>query len=404
LELKNAISVTQRDSSELDNLTRQKSELLSRNETLQKEVEHLRSTVNSTQSKASTREASLLTEITTLTEKVHTLEYQIADISSEVADATMPLSLEIEKLQEELRRSVLLLEKRDSSFQSMVSEYESKIRNTLEREKSFKDLNGSLQSEITKLEERIKELDSEKKDWTRESTLKLDQELKLHKEKSVHVVAKLEAEVRRLVEEVERLSKENDLLGMELKNEKSSTEQERKRSQSLMEQMSHTRHPNHHSRSNSMTINNGNGNNLPTQKFVSGEDSPSEHSVISENSYLDEAFDSSNSAFMMMNQNNRSMTPKSFFESFSSVGLIENLQSQLRQRETEVLQYQDEVMKNEKIRKSLNEEIAKLTMQNEEFQVEMEKLTELQEKLEETEKNYNALLQVNNQKLSNFNL
>jgi hypothetical protein len=354
----------------------------------------LRSTINSTQTKASTRESTLQSEISHLTEKVHSLEYQLADISSEVADATMPLSLKIEKLQEELKKSTGQLEKRDSSLQSLVSEYELKVLHALDREKACKDLNVTLQSELSRLELRVQELEYEKKNLVRESAERLEREGRLHEEKNVAKISKLEGELKRLVEEVERLSKENDLLGLELKAEKTSSEQERKRSQSLIEQVSHqnrnhiSQHHHNHIRSNSMGGNNNANNMQPaTQKSNSGENSPSEHSVISENSYLDEAFDSNNGHF-------RSMTPKSFFESFSSVGLIENLQSQLRQRESEVLQFQEEAMKNERIRKSLNEEIAKLTMQNQEFQVEMERLAELQGQLEELEKNYNALLQV----------
>jgi chromosome segregation ATPase len=93
------------------------------------------------------------------------------------------------------------------------------------------------------------------------------------------------------------------------------------------------------------------------------------------------------------------MTPKSFFESFSSANVIENLHTQLRLRDGELHQFQEEAAKNERIRKSLNEEIAQLTIQNQELLLQMENLTDLQNRLEEVEKKYNTVLQLYGEKV-----
>jgi len=93
------------------------------------------------------------------------------------------------------------------------------------------------------------------------------------------------------------------------------------------------------------------------------------------------------------------MTPKSFFDSFSSVNYIEGLQGHLRQKELEVAQLLEEVSKNEKIRKSLNDEIAHLTVHNQELLQRIEKMGGLQQRLAEVEKTYNAVLQMYGEKV-----
>jgi len=125
---------------------------------------------------------------------------------------------------------------------------------------------------------------------------------------------------------------------------------------------------------------------------VSGENSPSSQSILSEVSYSDKVFDP-------YGQNAPPMTPKSFFETFSSFSNVENLYAQLRHKDSDLYQHQEEAAKNEKIRKTLNEEIAQLTVQNQELQVNVKKVSDLEYRLEELEKNYNAVLQMYGEKV-----
>lgn len=405
------ISSVQRESAEVDRLTRDKAELISRTESLQKEVEHLRSSINTSQASHHSREAELKSQISVLTQKVHHLENQLADISSEVADATMPLSLEIEKLQGELKQQFTQADRREQSMQSTISELEFKLKTASDRERSAKEMQIQYQSQHSTLELRIEELEARNRSLVEQVQQKDEVYGKKIEDKAARC-QKLEKTVERLTGEVERLSCENDTLSTELKVERNSLEVERRRiSQTFVDtrennnfpgQGSRSIHP-HHQRSSSMSTtgsivggqsNQNQGRNQPRNENAR-EYSPSEHSITSEEaSYLDEVFDPTNGMLVGGNANNRSMTPKSFFESFSSAGLIENLQSQLRMREGEVLAFQEELSKNEKIRKQLNEEIANLTMQNQQLSMDMEKLGELEQKLEEVEKNYNAVLQV----------
>jgi len=369
LELRNSISSFQKQATEIDSLTRENCELISRNDCLQKEVDHLRRSINSTQSMVSIRESDLINQISSWRGKVYSLENVLADMSSGVADATMPLSLEIQTLQYELKSATTQYEKREVAIQSLVLDLESNIKSGLERERCYKELNLSLQSNLSTSEVRLQQLEKDNN--------YLNEELKRIEGKGIEKreweSVRLKSSVKELTAEVGRLKMENHELVLQLKTDKNLLDAERKKCSGLVDQLSSWR-------KNSV---NGAG-------MKSGEDSPSSHSVISEASYLDEVFDPSGHTGI----NNRSMTPKSFFESFSSLGLIENLQSQLRQKETELWQCQEDGNKNEKIRRTLNEEIARLTIRNQTLEVEMEQLPIYQTRFRAVEEKNNALLQV----------
>ncbi|CAL8092684.1 unnamed protein product [Orchesella dallaii] len=404
LELKNVISSVQRDSAEVDRLTRDKAELITRTEALQKEVDHLRSVLNLSQSNHHSREAELKVQISQQTQKIHNLETRLADISSEVADATMPLSMEIEKLQGELKQQQFQSDRREQALQSTINDLEIKLKAALDREKSSKDAQIQLQSHHSTLELRIEELESQNRSL--QALLQQKEEAFTRKlDDKMTRCQKLEKTVERLTGEVERLSNENDALSTELKTERSSFEVERRKSQTLVGQLNRANNSqshHQHQRSNSMSTTASSSNHTATGNLSqnmrndnsprSRDQSPSEHSITSEASYLDEVFDQN--GVMMVGNNNRSVTPKSFFESFSSAGLIESLQNQLRLKEGEAISFQEELSKNEKIRKQLNEEIANLTMQNQQITLEMERMNEMEQRLEELNKNYNAVLQV----------
>ncbi|CAG7821186.1 unnamed protein product [Allacma fusca] len=404
LETKNVILATQREAGEIDQLKREKFELLSCNETLQKEVDRLRSVVNDTQKQSALREQDLKSQLTTATAKCHLLENQLSDIASDIADATMPLSLEIEKLQQELKNSTSIADKRENTLMTKIIDLEQIIKSTQDRESSFAQMEQAYQSSIHSLEFKLDQLEEENK---RIRNVSKEQKNQLELQ-----VNDLSTQLEDALSEAEKLKSAKESIERDFHNEQS----EKKKIHQLLEQ---------HMRSSQITNSNvfpsgGNNHNnnignyiasttassstmtsstITTQQQMlkpasgqrSGENSPSNTSVLSEVSYLDEVFDNG--------QNVRSMTPKSFFESFSSANVIENLHSQLRLRDGELHQFQEEVAKNERIRKTLNEEIAQLTIQNHELLLQMENLTDLQNRLEEVEKKYNTVLQLYGEKV-----
>ena len=135
---------------------------------------------------------------------------------------------------------------------------------------------------------------------------------------------------------------------------------------------------------------------------------------MSEASYLEEVFESShmnnnigNTSHHSLHNHTGTLTPKSssIFDSLpiynqaSGSPYFETLYAQLRQRENELIQLQTDSGKNEKIRKTLNDEIAKLTVENQQLDAKLEQLTDVQNRLSEVEKNYNAVLQLYGEKV-----
>jgi chromosome segregation ATPase len=305
---------------------------------------------------------------------VHSLENELADNSSDVADATMPLSLEIEKLQQLLKSKAQTSDRRESNLQSKVTELESKLKSYVEAEKTFRSSQSVLQNSVLNLEQQNEKLVEEKSALS--SQLAAENTLKAEHLRKLSNLHSLESKIQEVTTEVSSLRTENETLQTELRNERNSLQAETKRSQALTEQLKLS---NSHS-AERVSFSSASG----TKQEESRNTSP--RSVMSEASYLDDVLDP--------NGQNHCLTPKSFFDSFSSVNYIENLQGHLRQKELELVQLHQEVIKNEKIRKSLNDEIAHLTVNNQELLQRVERLGGLQQQLSEVEKNYNAVLQV----------
>lgn len=378
LELQNTISSVQRDTTELDKLTRVNGELKTRSESLEREVQQLRESLDSTQHKNASRETDLQNQIHNLTLKVHSLENQLADNSSDIADATMPLSLEIEKLQQLIKSKSEASERKEQSLLAKVSELESKIKNQEENEKSLRRNQVALQNTVLELELENEKLTGDK--LVLSSQLKEERAINAQNLHQVSLLPSLEAKINQLNAEISSLRTENETRNSEIRNLRNSLQAETKRNQVLSEQLKLS----NSQRNERVSLSSASG----IKHEESRDTSP--RSEMSEASYLDDVLDP--------NGQNHCLTPKSFFDSFSSVNYIENLQGHLKQKELELVQLHQEVSKNDKIRRSLNEEIAHLTVNNQELLQKVEKLNGLQQRLAEVETNYNAVLQVS----SNF--
>jgi len=78
----------------------------------------------------------------------------------------------------------------------------------------------------------------------------------------------------------------------------------------------------------------------------------------------------------------------------SNAAVFESLQSQLKTRDGEVFQLQQELHQQEKNRDSLTKELTKMIQSNEELNRRLSALEQLQLQFNELQTNYNAILQV----------
>ena len=80
----------------------------------------------------------------------------------------------------------------------------------------------------------------------------------------------------------------------------------------------------------------------------------------------------------------------------TNTAVFEGLQSQLKMRDGEVQQLQNQLASEEKTRNSLTRELTQLISSNEDLSRRLARLEPLQTQLSELQTNYNALLQVTN--------
>lgn len=351
------------------------------------------------QNKSSVREQELKTQLHQYVQKIQSLETQLGDMTDEIADATMPLSIQIEKLQSEIKSNELQFQRREKQLNDQLTELDLRLKQTLEREKASQDFQMDYKGLIKQLENQVDHLEADNKLLKLEvDTLKQD---KIHLSKKCHSI---ETEFQQQQQQLTNSKIILDKLESDLKSKNLLYENEKKKCLHLTEQLK----LNQQQQQQSIGIGgDGSGNTSPDDETIRSHRS-------SESSYLEEVFDTNNGN----NNNNQNhvggglLTPRSSTSVFDSLPIynnhlassaspfyLENLYSQLRLRENELIQLQSEAMKNEKIRKTLNDEIAKLTVENQQLDSKLEQLNHVQDKLKEVEKNYNAVLQLYGEKV-----
>lgn len=86
-----------------------------------------------------------------------------------------------------------------------------------------------------------------------------------------------------------------------------------------------------------------------------------------------------------------------------AANLLENLQSQLKLREGEIVQLQNDIQQLERTRESMARELVNLSNQNEELQEKVKELPEMIEKYRELDQKNNALLLMYGEKVEEAN-
>ncbi|XP_033753536.1 LOW QUALITY PROTEIN: TATA element modulatory factor-like [Pecten maximus] len=97
-----------------------------------------------------------------------------------------------------------------------------------------------------------------------------------------------------------------------------------------------------------------------------------------------------------------SLSKSSLYENIRQSGaanLLENLQSQLKLREGEIVQLQSDIQQLERTRESMARELVNLTNQNEDLKVKVQLLPEIQNQMQELNQRYNAMLQMYGEKV-----
>jgi len=329
-------------------------------------------------------------EISSLMQRLQAAEAQCVELSQAMTSATRPLLRQIENLHNSLSSQRLTEEKSERILQDRLNEMQHKLTHSNEKEAEMREMYLSQQSRLTELIEQLNTVTKEKKqllsDLCNEKSLRTNMEDTQAKESACVEAARkeLKQEMDQLRERHTNLERQYDIQSASLREEKKTTALLRDR---LQEREAHSA-----LHADDSTASRGSSPTPSLGKIsLSGSitESHSSNPWIS----LDDVFESGLAT----------PVPKSSLydtlRAGSNAAVFESLQSQLKTRDGEVFQLQQELHQQEKNRDSLTKELTKMIRSNEELNRRLSALEQLQLQFNELETNYNAILQMYGEKI-----
>ncbi|GFY46869.1 TATA element modulatory factor [Trichonephila inaurata madagascariensis] len=353
--------------------TREKEVLLS-------EMQQLRYTISRTQDEANMREKMFKDEIASLQKRLQEAEERNEELTKNMSSATRPLIRQIENLQATYTAQTISWEKIEKSLTDRLSDAQNQIAHISEKERAATEKYLEYQSKLTSLESQNSTLRQEKLQLTSEiETLRTNIiVLEENKSRETYTLDKVKqnfnAEITKLKQE--RLNLENTMstcleqLDFEKRKVKKLEEEIKiKDARALiMSGSSPCPSPTGSARSSISSIHNW------------SQDEGHEHGTITP-------------------VNNYRMSVYESLRLGSGSSLLENLQSQLKQREGEIFQLQSEISKLEQVKESMTQELVMLSEQNQSLSQKVNDLESLEKEHRDLDQKYNTLLQMYGEKV-----
>lgn len=349
-------------------------------EVLLSEMQQLRYTISRTQDEANMREKMFKDEIASLQKRLQEAEERNEELTKNMSSATRPLIRQIENLQATYTAQTISWEKIEKSLTDRLSDAQNHNAHISEKERAAMEKYLEYQSKLTSLESQNSTLRQEKLQLTSEiETLKTKIiVLEENKSRETYTLDKVKqnfnSEITKLKQE--KLNLENTMstcleqLDFEKRKVKKLEEEIKiKDTRALiMSGSSPCPSPTGSARSSISSIHNW------------SQDEVHEHGTITPvNSYRMSVYES--------------------LRLGSGSSLLENLQSQLKQREGEIFQLQSEIAKLEQVKESMTRELVMLSEQNQSLSQKVNDLECLEKEHKDLDQKYNTLLQMYGEKV-----
>ncbi|KAK7448398.1 hypothetical protein BaRGS_00040102 [Batillaria attramentaria] len=356
-------------------------------EALITQIEDLRLSMARMEKDHNRREEILKQEISDLQMRLQEDESRSQDLTQSVTSATRPLLRQIENLRTTHSIQTSAWEKVEKNLTDRLSEAQTALAIAQEKERAATEKLAEVTSRCTALEASNSQLRQEKAHLLaqRESDRR---RIDLLEDRKASDLAQLELTKQKLSDEVASLRKDKVFLESQLETERSRLEAERQRVSVAEEQIRILERERPRSRG------------TPSPVSVSRQESMS--SSFSERASTPTLFPQHRPS---EDAEGHFMTPPgmktSLYDSMRQSGatvLVENLQAQLKLREGEISQLQEEIQQLEQTRESMARELVNLTNQNEELQDKVAELPKVQENYNALDSRYNALLQMYGEK------
>lgn len=356
-------------------------------EALITQIEDLRLSMARMEKDHNRREEMLKQEISDLQMRLQEDESRTQDLTHSVTSATRPLLRQIENLQTTHSIQTAAWERVEKNLAERLSDAQTALALAQEKERAATERLTEVTSRCTALEASNSQLRQEKAQLAaqRDSDRR---KIDFLEDRKASDLAQLELTKQKLSDEVASLRKDKVFLESQLETERSRLEAERQHVAVAEEQIRILERERPRSRGTPSPV------SVSRQESMTGS-FMSEHSltpVSMHRSWQDEG-------------EGHFMTPPglktSLYDSMRQSGatvLVENLQAQLKLREGEISQLQEDIQQLEKTRESMARELVNLTNLNEELQEKIEELPKLQENYQALDSRYNALLQMYGEK------
>ncbi|XP_038063639.1 TATA element modulatory factor-like [Patiria miniata] len=365
-------------------LERSQQEARRDHESLLLQVSDLQMSMSRQEQHQARKEGHLRQEISDLQMRLQEAEARNQELSQSVSAATRPLLRQIENLNTTFNAQSGNWEQVERSLTERLAESQAQLASSTEKERNATECALIAESKLSSLESQLALLRQDKSRL--QAGLEMERaKLETLEEGKEREMVHTEAQISTYTKALEEAQREKAHLEKQLAVEKMRVEAERRKlllaqdalnekERRLMQQTedSNSSHGNH------------SGASTPVKNLPS---TPGPFHTPSQVDILERTMSWSTSG--------------SLYDSIaggSASSVIEGLQSQLKQREGEIVQLQGEIVQLERTRASMAEEIVKLSNLNETLDEQATLVPEYKRKLMETETRYNAVLQMYGEK------
>merc|ERR1719153_1460844 len=362
---------------------------------LEGQVVNLQDSLQMQEQASAGREEMYRQEISSLRIRLEQSDNRHEDLAESVGQATKPLLRQIETLQASLREVTNVQERVEQNMAERLQVATHSLAQAQDRERSLQEQWRGASGKIVGLEGQL----AREEEARRVAETKVDEvqeKIKLLEENLMKKEKFHDEEKMILVEENGELKREKEFLSSSLSAEKSESENRRKKSLALMDQLKERdrrvkelqlemESRLNTSKEDSMTSVQSSPTPSLSQISIAGSES------FSRDPWPEEVF--SMPAY--------SAAP-SLYESVkvgNTTALLENMQSQLKLKEGELAQLQAEYVNIERVRESMGQELTKLTIKADQIDSLTEELARLKEEYQTLQQKYQTMLTMYGEKV-----
>merc|ERR1719481_2256109 len=362
---------------------------------LEGQIVNLQDSLQMQEQAGSGREEMYRQEISTLRVRLEQSDNRHEDLAESVGQATKPLLRQIETLQASLREVTSVQERVEQNMAERLQVATHSLAQVQERERSLQEQWSGARAKIVGLEGQLAREGEAKRDA--ESKVEdIQKQIKFIEEKMTKKDKLQDEEKLSLIEENKELKREKDFLLASLTAEKGESENRRKKSLALMDQLKERdrrvkelqlemENRLNTSKEDSMTSIQSSPTPSLSQLSIAGSE-PFSRDPWPEEVFSMPAYSAAPSLYESVKMGN-------------TTALMENLQSQLKLKEGEMMQLQAEYVNIERVRESMGQELTKLTIKADQIDVLTEELATLKEEYQTLQQKYQTMLTMYGEKV-----